>query len=79
MSPDCVLISKLSKVAVWFVPPRNSIASPAEAIFPPPVAVIEALFPCSPIAAAAGSAVVTFSVPVVEIEPATPLADASLA
>ena len=79
MSPDGVLMLKLSKVAVWFVPPRNLIASPAEAIFPPPVARIEAPFPCSPIAAAAGLVVVTFSVPVAEIEPATPLADATLA
>ena len=70
---------KLSKVAVWFVPPRNAIALPAEAIDPPPVAMIDAPLPCSPTAVAAALVVVTLSVPVAVIEPAAPLEAASLA
>ena len=45
---------KLSKVAVWFVPPENAIALPADVIVPPPVARIDAPLPCSPTAAARG-------------------------
>ena len=60
---------KLSKVAVWLVPPENEIALPAETIVPPPVARIDAPFPCSPTAVAAALVVLTLSVPVAVIEP----------
>ena len=70
---------KLSKVAVWLVPPENEIALPAEAIVPPPVARMDAPLPCSPTAVAAALVVLTLSVPVAVIEPAVPLAAASLA
>ena len=77
--PVWFAMPKLSKVATWFVPPRKSIASPAEAIVPPPVARMEAPLPCSATAAAAALFVWILRVPVAVIEPAVPLEDASLA
>ena len=77
--PDRLLMVKLSKVATWFFPPRKSIASPAEAIVPPPVANIDAPAPCSATAAAAAFFVWILSVPETVIDPAAPLEDASLA
>jgi len=61
------------------VPPVIEIALPAEMIVPPPVARIEAPFPCIPTAAAAALVVVMLRVPVAVIEPAVPLEAASLA
>ena len=77
-SPLWLAMVKLSKVAVWLFPPRNSIALPAETIDPPPVAMMEAPFPCSATAAVA-FAVVMLSFPVAVIDPAEPLDAASLA
>ena len=53
-SPLWLAMVKLSNVAVWFVPPRNAIAPPADVIVPPPVATMEAPFPCRPMAVADG-------------------------
>jgi hypothetical protein len=78
-SPDRLPIVKLSKVAVWLVPPVNSIALPAETIVPPPMARMDAPLPCNPTAAAPAFVVLTLSVPKTVIEPAEPLAAASLA
>ena len=78
-SPVWLLMLKLSKVAIWFVPPRKAIAVPAETIEPPPVASTDAPLPCSPTATAEAFVVLTLSVPVAVIEPAAPLPAASLA
>ena len=78
-SPVWLAMVKLSNVTLWFVPPRNAMAPPAEAIVPPPGAVIEAPAPCRPIAVAAGLVVVMERGPDIVIEPALPLAAASLA
>lgn len=78
-SPVLLVIVTLSKVAVWFVPPRNAIARPAEAIVPPPVATIEAPSPLRPIAVAAVLVVMTLRGPDTAIEPALPLLAKSLA
>ena len=72
-SPAWLAMVKLSKVAVWFVPPRNAIAPPADVIVPPPVATTEAPLPCSPIAVAAGLVGRDDRGPVAVIEPAAPL------
>ena len=77
--PVVLAMVKLSNVAVWFFPPRKSIASPAEAIVPPPVARMDAPLPCSATAVAAAFFVWILSVPETVIEPAAPLEDASLA
>ena len=44
-SPESAPMLKLSKVALWPVPPRNSIAFLAAVIVPPPVAAIVAPSP----------------------------------
>src|SRR3984957_4456093 len=51
-SPDRLPMAKLSKVALWPVPPMNAIAVPAAVIVPPPVAAIVAPLPWSATAAA---------------------------
>ena len=72
-SPLWFAMLNLSNVADRFVPPRNAIAVPADAIVPPPVAWTEAPEPSSATAVEEAFAVWSLSAPFTVIDPPEPL------
>ncbi len=78
-SPEWLLIVKLSKVAIWPIPPVKEIALPAVVMTPPPVASTEAPFPCRNTPASEAFVVLMVSAPVAVMAPAEPPAVESLA